>query len=138
METGFVLLGVAAVSLFGFLWIGAPILLTAWIRSRRHEAAARQIALTEALDGALGMIVAPVVKKPLWGRWQILIAVPLTPPAVVGRILAVAHEVLSAGDPRAQDQYQIVLTPKRDPMRIGRDSRPMQFAGRQPDRAIAA
>jgi hypothetical protein len=138
METGFVLLGAAAVSLFGFLWIGAPIILTTWARNRRHEAAARQIALTEALDGALGMIVAPVVKKSLWGRWQIHIAVPLASPSVVGRILAVTHEALSAADPLPQDQYQIILTPKQDPIRIGRESRRIQIAGRYPSDAIAA
>ena len=138
METGFVLLGMTAVSLLGFLWIGAPIILTSWIRNRRQEAAARQIALTEVLDGELGMIVAPVVKKPLWGRWQIHIAVPLTSPSVVGRILTMTHEVLSAGDPPAQDQYRIILTPKRDPVRIERESRPIQFAGRCPGGAIAA
>jgi hypothetical protein len=138
METGFVLLGAAAVSLFGFVWIGAPILLITWVRNRRREIANRQIALTDALDGALGMVVTPVVKKPLWGRWQIHIAVPLTRPSLVGRILAVAHEVLSAGDPPAQDQYQIILTPKQDANRIPRHGRPIQFAERCPGDAIAA
>jgi hypothetical protein len=138
METGFVLLGAAAVSLFGFLWIGAPIILTARFRNRRQEVISRQIALTEALDGALGMIVAPVVKKPLWGPWQIHIAVPLAPPPMVGTILAITHEALSAGDPLAHGEYQIVLTPKRDPIRIGRESFPIQFAGRCPGDAIAA
>ena len=45
MNTSSLLLAVAMVTLYFFLWIGAPILLVGWLRSRRQEAIQRQIAL---------------------------------------------------------------------------------------------
>jgi len=49
MNTSSLLLAVATVTLYFFLWIGAPILLVGWLRSRRQEAIQRQIALGIAL-----------------------------------------------------------------------------------------
>ena len=49
MNTSSLLLAVAMVTLYFFLWIGAPILLVGWLRSRRQEAIQRQIALGIAL-----------------------------------------------------------------------------------------
>ena len=95
MNPGSLLLAVAMVALYVFLWIGAPILLLGWLRSRRQEAIQRQIALTDAIDARLGPIVSPVVTKPLWGPWRVRIAMPLSRPVPVGRILAIAHGVLS-------------------------------------------
>jgi hypothetical protein len=112
MNPSSLLLAAAMVALYVFLWIGAPILLLGWLRSRRQEAIQRQIALTDAIDARLGPIVSPVVTKPLWGPWQIRIAMPLTRPVPVGRILAIAHEVLSGVDQVDPGRYQIVLTPK--------------------------
>ena len=133
------LLGMAVVSLLAFLWIGAPILLTTWLRKRRQEAAQWQIALTDAIDGELGMIVAPVVKQPLWGPRQIQLAVPFTRPSAAGKILAVAHQVLSASDRVSPARYQIVLTPKSEPMRQGSEIHASPSAERWPgDTALAA
>ena len=128
MNTSSLLLAVAMVALYVFLWIGAPILLLGWLRSRRQEAIQRQIALTDAIDGRLGPIVSPVVTRPLWGPWQVRIAMPLARPVPVGRILAIAHEVLSGTDQVGPDGYQIVLTPKEKPARrkrIARLGRPL-------------
>jgi hypothetical protein len=111
-----ILLG-AIVPLYVFLWIGVPIILADWLRKRRQETVKRQVALTEAIDGRLGAVVAPVVKKTLWGPWQVRLAVPFTQPAVVGRILAVVDEMLSASDPMLPGQYRIVLTPRGEPIR---------------------
>ncbi len=114
MGIGLILLGMLVFWLFVFLWIGGPMILMGWLQNRRQEAIRRQIALTEAIDSQLGAIVAPVVKKPLWGPWQIQIAVPFAQPVTVGRILAVTHEVLSVADRMNPGRYQIVLTPKPD------------------------
>lgn len=111
-----ILLG-AVVPLYVFLWIGIPIVLADWLRKRRQETVKRQVALTEAIDGRLGAVVAPVVKKPLWGPWQVRLAVPFTQPAVVGRILAVVDEMLSASDPMLPDQYRIILTNREESIR---------------------
>ena len=123
MNPSSLLLAVAMVALYIFLWTGAPILLLGWLRSRRQEAIQRQIALTDAIDARLGAIVSPVVTKPLWGPWQIRIAMPLARPVPVGRILAIAHGVFSGIDRVNPDHYQVVLTPKEKPPRKGRMGR---------------
>ena len=139
MGTVQTLLGMAVVSLLAFLWIGAPILLTTWLRKRREEATQWQIALTDAIDGQLGMIVAPVVRQPLWGPRQIQLAVPFTWPSAAGRILAVVHQVLSAVDRVGPARYQLVLTPKPEPVRQGGEIRASRSAERWPgDTALAA
>jgi len=138
MDTVLTWLGVAVVSLYGLLLVGGPMVLLDWFRSRRQEAIRRQIALTEEIDGELGAVVSPVVKKPLWGPWQIQIAVPFNRPATVGRILAVAHEVFSAADGTNQGRYRIVLTAKQEPNCKERETRPIQFRERWPGDTVAA
>jgi len=138
MGIGLMLLGMLVFWLFVFLWIGGPMVLLDWLRNRRQEAIRRQIALTEAIDGELGAVVSPVVKKPLWGPWQIQIAVPFSRPAAVGRILAVAHEVFSAADGTNQGRYRIVLTAKQEPNCKERETRPIQFRERWPGDTVAA
>jgi hypothetical protein len=130
METILTGIGVVVVALSLASLIGGPMLLMDWLRSWREEATRRQIALTDAIDAELGAIVSPVVKKPLWAPWQIRIAVPFTRPAAVGRILAVAHEVLSAADRMNLGRYQIVLTPKQDSVREEREARGNQSTER--------
>ena len=120
MNTSSLLLAAAMVTLYVFLWIGAPILLVGCLRSRRQEAIQRQIALTDAIDARLGAIVSPVVTKPLWGPWRVRIAMPLTRSMPVSRILAITHGVLSAIDRGNPGRYQVVLTPKEKPVRKGR------------------
>jgi hypothetical protein len=120
MNPSSLLSAVAMVAVYVFLWIGAPILLLGWLRSRRQEAVQRRIALTDAIDARLGPIVSPVVTKPLWGPWRVRIAMPLTRPAPVGRILSIAHGVFSDVDRVSPGHYQIVLTPKEKPARKGR------------------
>ena len=119
MNPGSLLLAVAMVTLYVFVWIGAPILLVGWLRSRRQETIQRQIALTDAIDARLGPIVSPVVTKPLWGPWRVRIAMPLTRPAPLGRILAITHGVLSGIDRGNPGHYRIVLTPKERHPREG-------------------
>ena len=130
MNPSSLLLAAAMVALYVFLWIGAPILLLGWLRSRRQEAIQHQIALTDAIDARLGPIVSPVVTKPLWGPWRVRIAMPLTRPAPVARILAITHEVLSPPAGVSPDRYRIILTPRETPRRKQRRIRIGQSAGR--------
>ena len=138
MDTVLTWLGVVVVSLYGLLLVGGPMVVLDWFRIRRQEAILRQIALTEAIDGELGTVVSPVVKKPLWGPWQIQIAVPFSRPAAVGRILALANEVFSAADGSDTGRYRIVLTAKQEPNRKERETRPIQFRERWPGDTVAA
>jgi hypothetical protein len=96
---------IALLVLLGF--IGSAVL-PGWLRRRRGESARRQIVLTDALDGRLGPVVAPVVTRPFWGPWQIEIAVSLARSPVVSRILAVAHEAL-ASEGMSPNDYRFVL-----------------------------
>jgi hypothetical protein len=79
METGGMFVGVALFLLFVFVVIGGPAMLVDWMRARRHEVTRRQIALTDALDGHFGTIVSPVVRRPMWGPWEIEIARAIQP-----------------------------------------------------------
>ena len=123
MATGPISLGVVVISLLVFVLIGGPAVLMDWLRKRRAEEVRRQIALTDAIDSELGSIVAPVVKKPLWGPWRVHIAVPFARPLAVGRILTVAHEVFTIADGTSPELYEIVVTPKQGPIGEGRESR---------------
>ena len=130
MGTGTILLGMGMFSLLAFIVVGGPAVLMDWLRKRNEEAIRRQIALTDAIDSQLGSIVSPVVKNPLWGPWQIQIAVPFAQPGTVGKILDVMDEVLATPDYMGVDRYRIVLTPKQDGIRQETNSRTSQPAKR--------
>jgi hypothetical protein len=87
--------------------------LASWRDGRRHAAVARQIALTDAISEELGSIVAPFVEPALWGPWRVRIAVPLSRPMLVGRIVAIAGRVLA----RVPGRHAIVLTAQEEPLR---------------------
>jgi hypothetical protein len=89
------------------------LVLSDWRERRRHAAVARQIALTDAIANELGSIVAPLVEPSLWGPWQVRIAVPLSRPLLVGRIVAIASRVLA----HVPGAHAIVLTAQEEPLR---------------------
>ena len=128
MGTGMILLGWGVFALGVFVLIGGPAMLTDWRRHRQAAAIGRQIALTDALDGRLGPIVSPVVTRPLWGPWQVQIAVPFTRPGLVGTILQVVEETLAPSPDAPGDRYRIVLTPQPDANRAAGAARPNQSA----------
>ena len=97
-------------ALLGFSLMGGPMLLTDWVRARRQEVIARQITLTDALDGRFGVLVAPMVTKPLFGPWEVRIAVPLQWSAIQGGMLAVIDEVFARADGTNPSSYRIVLS----------------------------
>ncbi|MGH6720230.1 MAG: hypothetical protein ACREER_13025 [Alphaproteobacteria bacterium] len=61
-------------------------------RAVRWDATLRQIALTDAIHRDLGAVVAPTVTRGLFGRWRVRVAVPFEQPALVGRVLEIAHD----------------------------------------------
>jgi len=127
-----------AVALFVLAGFVGMAVLPGWLRTRRREAIRRQIVLTDALDGRLGPIVSPVVKRPFLGPWRIEIAVPLGQPATVGRVLAVAHETLSAAEGMGPSSYRIVLTAQPDSIHEPRETRARRTAGRWAGHPVAA
>jgi hypothetical protein len=112
MDAGVMMVSGAVFVLLGFVLIGGPMLLADWSRKRRQTAIERQIALTDALDGRLGPIVSPVVKKPLFGPWEIQIAVPFLQSATVARILSMVDEVFSSFERQGSNSYRIFLSAK--------------------------
>jgi hypothetical protein len=126
METGSVGLGMVVLSLLVFVMIGGPAVVADWLRQRREAATWRQIAITDAIDSQFGPLVSPVVKNPMWGPWQVQIAVPSMRPGAVERILQLVDEVLTTFDNLPVEAYRIVLTPKHDAIHRDTGSRTSQ------------
>ncbi len=104
-----------------FLMMSWPILMMLGLlaqagrRARRREAmVARQVRLTDAIAAELGAVVAPVVTRPRRGPWRIEIRVPIGQPAIVSRIVAIAHDALTRD---GASRYELVLTPGMTPRR---------------------
>lgn len=117
MEAGVMVIAVAVFSVLAFALLGGPMLLSDWARKRREIEIARQIALTDALDGRLGAVVAPIVTKTLFGPWEVRIAAPLLLPAAQARMLSVIDDVFADSTGIAPDSYRVILTVPPDARR---------------------
>ena len=103
------------------LTISSPILVVlgllsvaAWRDRRREAVLVRQIRVTDAIGRELGAIVAPVVTKPFGGPWRVAIHVPVGRPALVSRIVSIAHETLTR---IGSSPYELILMPETIPAR---------------------
>lgn len=92
-----------------FTLIGGPMVLADWSRKRRETVIARQIELTDALDRRFGAIVAPVVRRPLFGSWTIRIVVPCLRSAALCQMLSVIDDVFADGEAAPLRAYRIAL-----------------------------
>ncbi len=110
MHASLMVVSGAAFVPLGFALVVGPMLLVDWSRKRRQEVIRRQIALTDALDGQFGAIVSPTVKKPLFGPWEIRIAVPILRSAAVARILSVVDTMFSGVEGTGSRPYRIFLS----------------------------
>ena len=94
----------------------APLL---WMAGRRERA--RQVALTDAIHRELGAVVAPVVTRRLGRGWRVGIAVPFESPAIVARVVAIAHATMFRD---GATKFEIVLTAQTPHARpLGRSER---------------
>jgi hypothetical protein len=75
---------------------------------------ARQIRLSDAIADEMGPVVAPLVSKPLGRPWRVEVQVPVGRPAVVSRIVSIAHDVLTR---TGAGRYELVLTPNVERVR---------------------
>ena len=75
-----------------FAAMAALVVLIERRQQRRQAEVLRQIALTDALHGRLGALVAPVVR---WRHraWRVAVAVPFERPTIVAAVLATVQEV---------------------------------------------
>ncbi len=110
----------------------ALLLLAGWRERARERAVVRQIAVTEAIDAELGAIVAPFVKRRFGGGWRLEVAVPFEEPALVGRVVALAHAAMQRTDPHASP-LEVVLT-AQTPEVSGADARSSEAARVSPRR----
>ena len=119
------MLGGLAFLLVGFALIGGPMVLTDWVRKRRETVIARQIALTDALDGRFGAIVAPVVTRPLFSPWEVRIAVPVHRAAILARILTAVDDAFSGVEGPNPRSYRILLRVTPDVQRAAGSGAPV-------------
>jgi hypothetical protein len=138
MQLSLILVSLAAFVVIGFAFVGGPIVLADWSRKRSQGVADRQMALTEALDGQLGPIVAPVVTKPLFGPWEVQIAVPFQRPAMLARIVSVVDDVFFRFEGRSGRSYRMLLSAKPDCLAEASHRRTRRLAKRWASNPIAA
>jgi hypothetical protein len=100
-----------------FVLGGGPMLAVDWLRKRRQQEVAQQIALTDAIDGQVGVVVAPVVRKPLFGPWEIRITVPVDQSTTVAKILSVVDGAFGGVVAAGSRPYRIFLTARPDSLR---------------------
>jgi hypothetical protein len=105
------------VALVPALVIAVLLLVSARLEQARRRRTALQVAVTDALDGELGPVVAPVVQRQGWRAWELRIAVPFERQAIVGRVLAIAHRALAHVEGRAADRVRVVLVSRAAPGR---------------------
>jgi hypothetical protein len=105
------------VALVPALVIVALLLVSARFEQVRRRRAALQVAVTDALDGELGPVVAPVVWSRGWRAWELRIPIPSERQAIVGRVLAIAHRTLARIEAGAAERVRIVLVPQAAPCR---------------------
>lgn len=74
-------------------FVAALLLAVGRMERARDARIARQVAVTDAIHRELGAVVAPVVKR-RFGRDRVEIAVPFESPAIVGRVVAIAHAAM--------------------------------------------
>ena len=97
---------------FAVLPLGAvAVLLTIAARRERRiaDAAARQIAVTDAIHRELGPVVAPTVEPRSWGPWRVTIPVPFERPDMIASVLGITHRTVAHDRP-----MEIVLTPQEE------------------------
>jgi hypothetical protein len=107
------MLTVATAIAFASLALAAPLILLGLagrVQRAREERVERQIAVTDAIHRELGAVVAPVVTRRGRNAWKVAMAAPLDRPVAVGRILAIAYDVLAA-EPSAPSEARTLTRP---------------------------
>jgi hypothetical protein len=138
MNAGVMVISGAASVLLGCTLVGGPIVLADWLRTRRQAVIARQIALTDALDAQFGALLAPMVTKPLFGPWEVRIAVPLLGSAVLTRIIAVTDDVFAGVEGKRPMRYRMLLRVTPTVWRAGPDGRAPRAAKPWDGTSVAA
>jgi hypothetical protein len=100
------------IALFAIALMAAALIAVERRARGRLAECARQIAVTDAVHAKLGAIVAPVVRRRLGGRWQLVIPVPFDDLDSVGRVVRAAYEGFDAPERAIPGRFEIVLSPQ--------------------------
>ena len=84
------------------------------VQHARAQRVARQIAVTDAIHRELGAVVAPVVTRHGRHRWTVAVTAPFDRPLALGRMLAIAYDVMAADQSSAAPQVSFVLRPRAE------------------------
>jgi len=126
----------ACVVLLPVALVLALLQLSTWRQRTRLAEVARQIAVTDAIHTELGAIVSPVVRRRLWGHWQLTIPVPFDSPDTVKQVIETAYAAFDAADRAKPGRFEIVLSPQEQPVprveRAAVAARPTSGARRRP------
>jgi len=101
---------VLAVLVLPMAAVTAVLLVVGRVQRVRDAEISRQVTVTDAIHAELGAVVSPVVKRRLGRGWRVEIPVPFERPAIVGRVVAIAHAVMLRADARAAARLEVVLT----------------------------
>ena len=104
------------IALFPIALIAALLQLSTWRQRARLAAVSRQIAVTDAIHGALGAVVSPVVRRSFWGGWRLTIPVPLDRPEIVTPVVEAAYGAFSESERTRPGRFEIVLTRQERPV----------------------
>jgi len=80
------------------------------VQRAREAEISRQVSVTDAIHSELGAVVSPVVTRRFGRGWRIEIAVPFERPAIVGRVVGIAHAAMLRADARAAGRVAVMLT----------------------------
>lgn len=114
MELGVMMVSAITFVVLGFVLVGGPMLVVERSRKRGRTVIERQVALTDALDGQLGPIVAPVVMKPVFDPWEVQIVLPFRRSAVLALILSAVDDVFAGVEGGNGPSYRIVVSAKQN------------------------
>ena len=117
-------------AVMGLLWLAGR------VQRRRERARERQIALTDALHGELGAVVAPTVERRLGGGWRVSMTAPFDRPATVAAVVAVTRRFFARQDDAGARPLELVL---REAMPAARSlGRPVSSYGAAPETDLKA
>jgi len=90
-------------AVMGLLWLAGR------VQRRRERGRERQIALTDAIHGELGAVVAPIVERRLGGGWRVSMTAPFDRPTTVAAVVAVTRRFFARQDDAGARPLELVL-----------------------------
>ena len=100
-----ILAAVPVAGIFGILWLSDR------VRARREVGRRLQIAITDAVHGALGAVAAPLVTRRPGGGWRIQMRVTPGRSDLAAALVRVTEDVMERATGESRRPFEIVLLP---------------------------